>query len=165
MIREVLRWPDARLQQACPPAPVDAPETVRLVRDLLDTLYAAQGRGLAAPQIGEMLQVFVMDVGWKEGNPSPRVLINPRIEEISDDMEAAEEQCLSIPGIAVSVERPLRVRMPYDKVDGAGGVETFEGFAARCALHEFDHLEGRVTLDHLDAAARAAMERAYEAGP
>jgi peptide deformylase len=80
----ILKWPDPRLAQACAPVGVVTPEIRTLAADMLQTMYAAPGRGLAAPQVGAMLRLFVMDVTWKEGRPDPQVVLDPVIEPLGD---------------------------------------------------------------------------------
>ncbi|MFZ5964095.1 peptide deformylase [Thalassococcus sp. BH17M4-6] len=161
-LREIRRWPDPVLAKVC--APVEDVAAVRtLVDDMFDTMYAAPGRGLAAPQVGVLLRVFVMDVGWKEGAKTPLACINPRIVTASESLHTGDEGCLSIPGVMAPVTRPDSVRLAYTDMDGTAQVVDLEGFAATCAQHEMDHLDGIVTFDRLDAAARAALLAEYEA--
>ena len=160
-LREILAWPDPRLAQTC--APVDDPAAVEaLVSDMFETMYAAPGRGLAAPQVGVMQRLFVMGAGWKEGEMTPRTCINPRIVAASEAMATGEEACLSIPGVSAEVTRPAEITLAYTDLTGAEQVETLTGFAARCAQHELDHLDGVVIFDRLAPEARATAEAAYE---
>lgn len=159
-IREIVQWPDARLTTVCDPAAMGG-DLAALTRDMFDTMYDANGRGLAAPQIGVMTRLFVMDVTWKEGDRSPRAFINPRMVRRSDVVGFGDEGCLSIPGIMVSVERPDWVDFEWTDGNGARQSQRLDGFAARCAQHELDHLNGIVTIQHLDNAARAAAETEY----
>lgn len=162
-VLEVLRWPDPRLSQVC--AQVGGvTEAVRLLAaDMLETMYAAPGRGLAAPQVGAMVRLFVMDVTWKEGAPDPLVMLDPVIEWASKEMATGPEGCLSIPGITAEMTRPARVRMRWTGLDGETHVQTFDGFAARCTQHELDHLDGIVTFDRVTPEMRAALEAEYAA--
>ena len=152
-ILPILRWPDPRLSQVC--APVDG-EVSGLAADMLDTMYHAPGRGLAAPQVGVLLRLFVMDVGWKTGPRDPLVCINPAIVWRSDTRAEAAEGCLSIPGPSTLITRATRIRLGWTGLDGARHEALLDGFAAICAQHEHDHLDGILTLDHLSPAARAA---------
>ncbi|MCV2889375.1 peptide deformylase [Ruegeria aquimaris] len=156
----ILTWPDARLSRRC--APVEGIVPDDLIRDMFDTMYAAKGRGLAAPQVGVMQRFFVMDVGWKEGAPSPMAMINPVIMAAERVPVEMEEACLSIPGLSVPVTRPKAVTVQWTAPEGDIHMADFDGFEARCIQHEFDHLNGVVTLDHLDPQARAAMLSEYE---
>jgi peptide deformylase len=153
-VRPILRWPDARLAARCTPASPDA-LTRALAEDMLETMYAAPGRGLAAPQVGVTLRLFVMDVGWKEGRPSPVIALNPHILWAAPRRIAGPEGCLSIPGVTATVERAAEIRLAWTAIDGTFREEMLTGFAAICAQHEIDHLDGIVTLDHLAPAARA----------
>lgn len=154
----ILRWPDARLTQVCEAACGDVSA---LSADLLDTMYAAKGRGLAAPQVAQMLRLFVMDMTWKEDAPTPRVFVNPEVVALSDDLEAGEEACLSIPGVAARVLRPAEILVRWTDLDGAGHEDRMTGFAARCVQHELDHLNGLVIFDRLSPAHRAQMDKDY----
>lgn len=157
-VREVLLWPDPRLTWVC--TPVTKPDPA-LIEDLLDTMYAANGRGLAAPQIGVLRRVFVVDVTWKEGARDPRVFVNPVVQRRGEDMRPMEEQCLSIPGLPMAVTRPEEVTLAWDGPEEGPRMETFNGILARCILHELDHLDGRVILDHQSPEDRAELEAAY----
>ena len=145
--RPILTWPDPRLSRAC--HPVAAGEDVTgLVAEMFETMYAAPGRGLAAPQIGVMKRVFVTDTTWKSGTCSPMVFINPRMLWASDSQVAGEEGCLSIPGVAVTLVRPSHVEIAFADAEGHERRETFEGFAAACVQHERDHLDGVLCIDY-----------------
>ena len=158
-LRPILLWPDPRLAQAC--APVDSPDPA-LIADLLDTMYHAGGRGLAAPQVGVLRRVFVVDVTWKEGPPTPCAFVNPVvIDESRDDLRSLDEQCLSIPDLPMPVLRPHRIALRWQSPDGAAMTADFEGIAARCILHELDHLDGRVILDHQAPDRRAELDAAH----
>ena len=159
----ILRWPDPRLSQVCAPVAEITPEIAQLAEDMLETMYDAPGRGLAGPQVGAMLRIFVMDVGWKEGRSDPMVCINPMLQEVSEERASMSEGCLSIPGVMAEVSRPARVQMVWTGLDGGRFVQSLEGFAATCAQHELDHLDGIVTFDHLDADTRAALIAEYQA--
>ena len=139
--------PDPVLRTPCTPAVGDV---VALARGMLDVMYAAGGRGLAAPQVGRPVRLFVMDLTWKDGLPDPRVFVNPDLDWTSAATGVAEEACLSIPDAPRAVRRPTACRLSHDGPDGR--IETdFGGVAARCVQHEMDHLSGRLILDHPDA--------------
>lgn len=160
-LREIVLWPDPRLGTVCAEVAAVGPEIETLAADMLETMYAAPGRGLAAPQVGEMVRVFVMDAAWKEGTPAPMVFINPVLEARSVDLVTTSEGCLSIPGVVTDVARPAEVTLSWTNVQGARQTQAFSGFAAACVQHELDHLDGMVTLDHLSAEAREEAERRY----
>lgn len=157
----ILRWPDPRLATPCAPV-VPGPEAARLAADMLETMYAAPGRGLAGPQVGAMLRIFVMDVGWRDGTPSPEVVLNPEILWASPEQATGPEGCLSIPGLTTRITRAQSVTLRWTTPEGGLREETLTGFAAICAQHEFDHLNGVVTLDRLDPDARATALAAYQ---
>jgi len=141
--------PDPRLRVLCAPVlGVDA----ELVADMFETMYAASGRGLAAPQVGVMSRVFVMDAGWKAGEASPMCFVNPEIMWRSDAEQVNEEGCLSIPERPVLVTRPARIEVMWLDADGAQRRGAFDGFEAACICHEVDHLDGVLILDHEVAA-------------
>ncbi|MBD3664626.1 peptide deformylase [Sulfitobacter aestuariivivens] len=162
-VLEILRWPDPRLAETCAPVTDITPRIEALANDMLETMYAAPGRGLAAPQVGVLERMFVMDTGWKEGKSDPLVCINPMLQEVSEDRATHAEGCLSIPGVSADVSRPAQVQMVWTGLNGARYVQSFEGFAAACAQHELDHLDGVVTFDHLDGETRAAKIAEYQA--
>lgn len=151
----ILRWPDARLEERCGPV---AGDVSALVADMLETMYAAPGRGLAAPQVGQLLRLFVMDVTWKEGVRAPVVCINPVIAWRSPVRVKGPEGCLSIPGVTAEVTRAQEIRLRYTGLDGVEREDHLTGFAAICAQHEYDHLDGILTLDRIPPAERAAAE-------
>lgn len=131
-----------------------------LIRAMFDTMYAAPGRGLAAPQVGVLKRLFVMDCGWKDGEMTPLACINPEIIH-SEGMAPGSEGCLSIPGVLAEVMRPERIVLRYLDQDGAAQEVPLDGFEARCAQHELDHLDGIVTFDRLSPEAREVVEQAY----
>ncbi|AVW92273.1 peptide deformylase [Celeribacter baekdonensis] len=160
-VLDILLWPDARLSTLCAPVDQITDDIRKLAADMLDTMYAAPGRGLAGPQIGAMLRLFVMDATWKEGIKSPLVMINPEILSHSDESIEMDEACLSIPGVDAPVTRPTRITIRWTDLTGATYLREMDGAEARIAQHEFDHLNGRVHFDRLDAKARAHLEAAY----
>ena len=152
-------WPDPVLQQVCRPVTGDVSG---LVADMFDTMYDAPGRGLAAPQVGRALRLFVMDVTWKDGPGTPMVCINPEIIVVSDAMAGGEEGCLSIPGVTADVTRPAEITLRFTDATGARQEQRLTGMAAKCAQHELDHLDGTVIFDRLAPEAAAALRTAYE---
>lgn len=160
-VMDVLYWPDARLNQVCAPIATITPDIEALAQDLLDTMYAAPGRGLAAPQVGALIRMFVMDVTWKDGDATPMVFINPKIEAVSETDVTQQEGCLSIPGVLIDVTRPHEAQVQWHDIDGQVQSRRFTGVAAACVQHEMDHLDGILTLDHLDAETRARVLTSY----
>lgn len=159
-LRAVLRCPDPRLAQVCAPVEQITDDVRQLAADMLETMYAAPGRGLAGPQVGAMLRIFVMDTEWKSGPAAPRVILNPVVVPHGPETAIRAEGCLSLPGIEAEVTRPATVHMRWTDLDGAAQEAIFTGFAAACVQHEADHLDGIVTLDRIDPATRSRLEAA-----
>ena len=128
-----------------------------LMDDMLETMYAAPGIGLAAVQIGEPKRVIVMDLAREGEEPRPRYYVNPEIVWASDETAPYEEGCLSVPEVYDEVERPARVRLRYLDYQGNAVEEEADGLFAVCIQHEMDHLEGVLFIDHL---SRLKRERA-----
>ncbi len=159
----ILTWPDSVLtQKAAPVGAVD--DGVRaLAADMLETMYDAPGRGLAAPQVGVLMRLFVMDAGWKDGERAPVVCIDPEVLGYSGEEVPFEEGCLSIPGIKATILRPAGLRLAWTDLDGARVIAALDGVPARVALHELDHLDGIVIFDRLGPETRAAALAEYQA--
>jgi peptide deformylase len=159
-VRPIVTWPDPRLSEVCAPVD-DLTDLADLVRDMFDTMYDAPGRGLAAPQIGVMQRVFVMDPTWKTGDRTPFVCINPEILSSGGGTAEATEACLSIPGVSVDVSRPTDITFGFTDLDGVRHETRLTGFAAICAQHELDHLNGVVIFDRLTPEMRAQVKANY----
>jgi peptide deformylase len=158
----ILRWPDPRLSSRCADIAMDD-DLSALVADMLETMYDAPGRGLAAPQVGVLKRLFVMDPGWKDGTPDPYICLNPTLSDFAADVKTGTEGCLSIPGITTEIARATSVTLSWTDLNGIARQERLSGFAAICAQHEYDHLDGIVTFDRLSAEARMLAESAYHA--
>ena len=160
---DIVLSPDQRLSQEC--APIDEiDDSVReLAERMLETMYATDGCGLAAPQVGELVQLVVIDVDDGDGPKNPYVLINPRIIEADGDPEPFDEGCLSFPGISVSVTRPSHVRVHARNLDGdLMEYEAEHNLMCVCLQHEIDHLHGTTMVDHLPPLKRARVMAEYE---
>lgn len=162
-VLDIVLWPNPLLIETCVHIDEVTDEIRTLAQDMLDTMYAAKGRGLAASQVGALHRLFVMDVGWKEGKSDPLICINPMLSEIGEERASMEEGCLSIPGVLADVNRPSQVQLVWSSLEGARYVQSFEGFGAACVQHELDHLDGIVTFDHLGADVRADLIAEYKA--
>ncbi|MDZ4136261.1 MAG: peptide deformylase [Paracoccaceae bacterium] len=163
MIRQILLHPDPRLKKLCDPVAQITPEFGRLAEDMLATMYDAPGVGLAAPQVGVMKQLLVMDcVKDPEKSPRPMVLINPEVTWSSADTSTYEEGCLSIPEHYAEVTRPAEVRVRWTALDGTAQEEQFAGLWATCVQHEIDHLHGKLFLDYLGPLKRQMITRKME---
>jgi peptide deformylase len=159
-LRQILIHPDPRLKKMCELVARVTPEIEALADDMLATMYDAPGVGLAAPQVGVMSRIFVMDATRDpEAERRPMVLINPEIAWSSDDLNTYDEGCLSIPDQYADVTRPAEVRMRWLGLDGKTHEEDFDGLWATCAQHELDHLNGILFIDHLSAIKRQMITR------
>jgi peptide deformylase len=154
-LRPILIAPDPRLKQQS--APVEGPVTDEhraLMDDMLETMYAAPGIGLAAVQVGVPLRIIVMDLAREDEEKQPRYFVNPEILWASEELQPYEEGCLSVPDIYDDVERPARVKLRYLNYKGEMVEEDAEGLYAVCIQHEMDHLEGVLFIDHLSRLKR-----------
>ena len=141
----------------------DYPELKKLIEDMFLTLDEAEGVGLAAPQIGKNIRLFIVDcTPWGEDDPSladyRKVFINPEIYESSEDTSLFEEGCLSLPGLHENVRRPVTIRMRYLDENFVEHDEEFDGYPARVIQHEYDHIEGKVFTDHLAPLRRNLLK-------
>ncbi|MBC07639.1 peptide deformylase [Thalassospira sp.] len=153
-LREILIVPDPRLKKECAPVEEVNDEIKTLLDDMLETMYAAPGIGLAAPQIGVMKRVVVMDVSDDKDKPEPLKLINPEIIWESEYTSVYQEGCLSIPEQYADVERPAEVGMRYMDENGKMHEIEADGLLATCIQHEIDHLDGVLFTDYLSALKR-----------
>jgi len=155
----ILEWPDPRLSQRC--AHVGQEDMRRLIADMFDTMYAAKGRGLAAPQVGVMKRLFVFDATWKDGEGTPMVMIDPVVMARERVPVMMEEMCLSVPGLAVPVERHKAVTMQWTDETGDIHMGDFDGAEARVIQHEFDHLNGMLHFDRIAPELRETLEKPW----
>ena len=159
-IRPILLHPDPRLKKATDPVARITPEIEALAADMLATMYDAPGIGLAAPQVGVLSRIFVMDAQRDpQAEPQPMVMINPEITWESDEQNVYEEGCLSIPDHYAEVTRPAAVRVYWLGLDGKTHEQDFDGLWATCAQHEIDHLDGVLFIDHISAMRRQMITR------
>ena len=150
---KILQHPHPVLREKCAPVRVFDDALLDLAEDMIETMYDAPGRGLAAPQVGHAVRMFVMDTTWKEGEPSPLAFVNPQIIMASDEAAFGEEGCLSLIGQSCKVRRPVEVTLRYQDLWGETHLDVFDGFAARCVQHERDHLDGILCIDHAQVDA------------
>ena len=155
---EILEAPDPRLSTVCQPVERIDADLLRLLDDMLETMHAAPGIGLAAPQVGQLKRACVIDLG-KQGESPPLFLINPELIWCSTTTIVEEEGCLSLPEQFGQVARAEQVRVRY--IDRAGAQQEVEGqgLLARCLQHEIDHLNGVLFVDHLSALRRTLILR------
>ncbi|MGQ4274763.1 peptide deformylase [Terrihabitans sp. B22-R8] len=155
-IRAIHVIPDALLRQKAEPVTIFDDELRTLIDDMLETMYAAPGIGLAAPQIGIMKRLAVVDVSSREDGEAeaPIALINPEIVWSSEEMSVYQEGCLSIPDVYEEVVRPERIRVRFLDRDGEEQEIEADGVLATCIQHEMDHLDGVLFIDHISKLKR-----------
>ncbi len=160
MKRPILIHPDPRLKKVCAPVS-DISDALRtLADDMLETMYDAPGIGLAAPQIGVMDRLIVLDcVKDEKEAPRPLVMFNPEIVSASDETSVYEEGCLSIPDQYAEITRPAEVEVAWIDRDGNARSEVFDGLWATCVQHEIDHLNGKLFIDYLKPLKRQMITR------
>jgi peptide deformylase len=153
-LREILTVPNPVLKQVSSPVEGVDNDLRQLMDDMLETMYAAPGIGLAAIQVGVPRQVIVMDLARQDDPPEPRYFVNPEILWASDETALYEEGCLSVPEVYDEVARAAQVRLRYLDYNGQEVVEEAEGLFAVCIQHEMDHLKGVLFIDHLSRLKR-----------
>ena len=158
MLRPILRLGDSILTETARPVDAITPEIETLIDDLIETMYAAPGIGLAAPQVGVALRIFVLDLSVGRDPTALHVMINPEFVE-RDGMQLEEEGCLSVPGFTSTVARPKRVVVKG--LNRQGEMHTLEGtgLMARALQHEVDHLNGCLFVDRLRGISRDLIVR------
>ncbi|MGV6805358.1 MAG: peptide deformylase [Ruegeria sp.] len=160
MKRNILIHPDPRLKKVCTPVSDLTDELRALADDMLETMYDAPGIGLAAPQIGVLDRLIVLDCVKEEGaDPRPLVMFNPEVLSASDETSVYEEGCLSIPEQYAEVTRPAEVEVAWMDQNGNAQRETFDGLWATCVQHEIDHLNGKLFIDYLKPLKRQMITR------
>ena len=156
-IREIITAPDPRLKQVSKTVEKVDDALRALMDDMLETMYAAPGIGLAAIQIGVPKRVIVVDVAREGEEPQPMYFANPEILWTSDDLSSYEEGCLSVPELYEDVERPAKCRIRFLDYQNEIREMEMEGLLATCIQHEIDHLEGVLFIDHLSKLKRSMM--------
>ena len=159
MKRPILIHPDPRLKKVADPVP-DLSDGLRtLADDMLETMYDAPGIGLAAPQIGVLDRLIVLDCSDRDDEPQPLVMFNPEVILSSDDTNLHEEGCLSIPDQFAEVTRPAEVKVRWIDRNGNPQEDEFDGLWATCVQHEIDHLNGKLFIDYLKPLRRQMITR------
>lgn len=163
-LRPIRRFPDNVLRQPTEEVTVFDDELRRLVEDMAETMYAANGAGLAAIQVGDRRRLFIVEGGVAGGdeNSPPVVFINPKIEWLADEQETTDEGCLSFPGIYVPIKRALRARVRALDVEGKEFVAEGEGLYARAMQHENDHLINKLLIDYVGPLKKQMIKRKLE---
>lgn len=158
MLRPILRFGDSILSETARPVDVMTPEIEQLIDDMIETMYAAPGIGLAAPQVGMAVRIFVLDLSVGRDPAALHVMINPEFVE-RDGMQLEEEGCLSLPGFTATVARPKRVIVRG--LNRHGDEQRIEGtgLLARALQHEMDHLNGCLFVDRLRGISKELIVR------
>ena len=158
----IITLPDPILrQQSAPLEQVDA-ETRKLIDDMLETMYAAPGIGLAAIQVAVPKRLLVVDTAGSEEERKPIAMINPQIVKLGEDTRVYEEGCLSIPDVLVDIERPAAVTVRYVDRDGQQQELAADGLLATAIQHEMDHLDGKLIIDFLSRLKRDMVVRRFK---
>ena len=160
MIRPIVLHPDARLKKKSVQVENINDALIKLAEDMMETMYDAPGIGLAAPQIGVLERLIVMDCAKKEDEePDPVIMVNPLITASSEEISVYEEGCLSIPEHFAEVTRPELVQVEWIDLDGKQHSEEFGGLKSTCIQHEIDHLNGKLFIDYLGPMKRQLITR------
>ncbi len=159
MILEILKYPDPRLARICEPVANITDEIRQLAQDMIETMYEADGIGLAAPQVGRNIRMLVMDPYHKEDKRQPRVVINPELELLGEMIISEKEGCLSVPlNFRADVPRAATVKARGLDLDGFPIDETLEGLPAIVLQHETDHLDGKLFIDKISHLRRTIYD-------
>ena len=158
-ILPIIIAPDPRLKEPCVSVERVTPEIVAFMDDMLETMYDAPGIGLAAPQVGRLLRIIVVDVSKDPDNPQPYQMVNPEVVWTSEETFEYEEGCLSLPEHYAEVTRPAKVRVRYRDRAGVEQEVEAQGLLAVCLQHEIDHLEGTLFVDHISKLKRNVILR------
>lgn len=158
MIRTILHYPDKRLREPGKKVEKLTPELLQLIDDMAETMYAAPGVGLAATQIGELLQLFIIDIADQDEKSDLKVFINPEILETEGDI-TWQEGCLSFPGVQEDIDRAAKVKVRAQDRDGRVFELEAEGLLAVAIQHEYDHLQGKLMIDHMGPLKKRLTHR------
>ena len=158
----IITLPDRRLRKASEPVERVDDELRKLMDDMLETMYAAPGVGLAAVQVGVPRRLIVLDTAKDEGPPRPLAMVNPEIVALGSEMRLHEEGCLSIPDVRVEIERPATVTVRFIDRDGKMQKLAAEGLLATVIQHEIDHLNGKLIIDYLSRLKRDIIIRRFK---
>ena len=158
MVRTILHYPDKRLREKGKKIETVTPELRKLIDDMAETMYAAPGVGLAATQIGEALQLFIVDIADNDEPSDLKVFINPEILESTGEVTWAEG-CLSFPGVTEDIDRAAHVRVRALNRDGKAFELEAEGLLAVAIQHEYDHLQGQLMIDHMGPLKKRLTHR------
>lgn len=160
-VRDVVVWPDDRLRQASVEITTIDASVRELYQDLVDSMYAENGLGIAALQIGDARRMFIVEpkLAGKTAEDPPVAFLNPEIIFTSDEQQDSEEGCLSFPDIYIKVKRPMRAKVRAMGMDGQIFEFEGDGLLARCLLHEHDHLTGKLLVDFVGPLKRQMIKK------
>jgi peptide deformylase len=158
-IRPIITAPNPILKQVSKPVDAVTDDMRALMADMLDTMYDAPGIGLAAVQLGEPIQVIVLDISRDEDDPQPQYFVNPEITWAAEELATYEEGCLSVPEFNADVDRPAEIKLKFLDYDGNAQEIHADGLLATCIQHEIDHLKGILFIDHLSSVKRNIIVR------
>ena len=156
-VKKILTEPNKLLRQVSKPVEKVGDEERTLMNDMLDTMYAAPGIGLAAIQIGVPKRIIVMDISRDENKKEPRYFVNPIIKNKNEEKAKYEEGCLSVPDQFAEIERPSACEVEYLDYDGKKQLLKADGLLATCIQHEMDHLEGILFIDYLSKLKKSMI--------
>lgn len=168
MLKSILQYPDPLLSRVCEPVAEINDEIRALAQDLLDTVTTVGGVGIAAPQIGILKRVVVIDVSPELNDPDApqdfRVFVNPVVTVLDPLPHEENEGCLSVPDLRAKVKRPRRVALDALDLDGTPAHIEGEGYYGACMQHETDHLDGKLFIDHLSYLKRSLYDKKVRRG-
>ena len=156
-VKKILTEPNKILRQVSKPVTKVGKDEQILMDDMLETMYAADGIGLAAIQIGIPKRIIVMDISWTKGEKRPMYFVNPVIKNKDNDKSIYEEGCLSVPNQFAEIERPKNCEIEYLNYKGEKKLLKAEGLLATCIQHEMDHLEGILFIDYLSKLKKSMI--------
>lgn len=159
MTYEVKKYGSAVLRKIAEPVAEVNDEIREILENMVETMFASNGVGLAAPQVGFSLRMFVCDIGMGEGESIIKKIINPQITPLTEEIIAIEEGCLSIPGIYKKVDRIAKIKIVYQNEQGESVEEIVEGFPAIVMQHEYDHLEATLFVDRVSPMAKRMISK------
>ena len=159
-VLNILEFPDKRLRTVAKPVEVVDERIQTLVRDMLETMYEAEGIGLAASQVDVHERIIVMDIS--DNQQAPRTFINPKITILDETLGEYDEGCLSVPGFYETVNRPKRISVTALDKEGERFTEELQGLMAICLQHEIDHLDGKLFVDYLSPLKRQRIRGKLE---
>ena len=156
-VKTIITEPNKILRQISQPVKNVGKDEQNLMDDMLDTMYAADGIGLAAIQIGVPKRIIVMDISWNKGEKKPMYFVNPVIKNKDNNKSTYEEGCLSVPNQFAEIERPKNCDVEYLNYNGEKKLLKAEGLLATCIQHEMDHLEGILFIDYLSKLKKSMI--------